>query len=232
MMRGHEFKGPVAVCLEPRAPGHPGHQHTPPVLGCGLGRAPGSSSRRAFGFGSQSHKGERPHPRGARDSRPALQRRVNRRAGGPAWPPGSTGRLRRNGAHLSCGAFSRTWGKILTEKQKTRKLPHSYPDGPEQTTAAFSSRLQIPSRASRLRRDALAENTQHRPCLPMRSGVPVPRFSPLIVTFVHGIPSFGEMPVTRGGGRNRDITPVTPVAETGRRAPQPVRREEQRLSAT
>lgn len=23
-MRGHEFKGPVAVCLEPRAPGHPG----------------------------------------------------------------------------------------------------------------------------------------------------------------------------------------------------------------
>lgn len=41
--------------------------------------------------------------------------------------------------------------------------------------------------------------------LPMRSTGPVPRFSPLIVTFVHGIPSFGEMPVTRGGCRDRDI---------------------------
>lgn len=40
---------------------------------------------------------------------------------------------------------------------------------------------------------------------PMRSAGPVPRFSPLIVTFVHGMPSFGEMPVTRGGCRDRDI---------------------------
>lgn len=39
----------------------------------------------------------------------------------------------------------------------------------------------------------------------MRSAGPVPRFSPLIVTFVHGMPSFGEMPVTRGGCRDRDI---------------------------
>lgn len=43
--------------------------------------------------------------------------------------------------------------------------------------------------------------------LPMRSVGPVPRFSPLIVTFVHGIPSFGEMPVTSGGCRDRDIVP-------------------------
>lgn len=39
----------------------------------------------------------------------------------------------------------------------------------------------------------------------MRSVGPVPRFSPLIVTLVHGMPSFGEMPVTSGGCRERDI---------------------------
>lgn len=43
---------------------------------------------------------------------------------------------------------------------------------------------------------------------PMRSAGPVPRFSPRIVTFVHGMPSFGEMPVTRGGCRDRDIVLV------------------------
>lgn len=41
--------------------------------------------------------------------------------------------------------------------------------------------------------------------LPMRSVGPVPRFSPLIVTLVQGIPSFGEMPVTSGGCRDRDM---------------------------
>lgn len=39
----------------------------------------------------------------------------------------------------------------------------------------------------------------------MRSVGPVPRFSPLIVTLVQGIPSFGEMPVTSGGCRDRDM---------------------------
>lgn len=42
----------------------------------------------------------------------------------------------------------------------------------------------------------------------MRSVGPIPRFSPLIVTLVHGIPSFGEMPVTSGGWRERDIVIV------------------------
>lgn len=39
----------------------------------------------------------------------------------------------------------------------------------------------------------------------MRSVGPVPKFSPLIVTFVHEMPSLGEMPVTRGGCRARDM---------------------------
>lgn len=41
--------------------------------------------------------------------------------------------------------------------------------------------------------------------LPMRSGGPVPRFSPRMVTLVHATPSLGEMPVTNGGWRARDI---------------------------
>lgn len=39
----------------------------------------------------------------------------------------------------------------------------------------------------------------------MRSGGPVPRFSPRMVTLVHATPSLGEMPVTKGGWRARDI---------------------------
>lgn len=39
----------------------------------------------------------------------------------------------------------------------------------------------------------------------MRSLGPVPRFSPRIVTLVHGVPSLGEMPVTSGGCRARDM---------------------------
>lgn len=41
--------------------------------------------------------------------------------------------------------------------------------------------------------------------LPIRSAGPVPRFSPRIVTLVHAAPSLGEMPVTSGGGRARDM---------------------------
>lgn len=44
--------------------------------------------------------------------------------------------------------------------------------------------------------------------LPMRSVGPVPRFSPLIVTFVHEMPSLGEMPVTSGGCRARDMMSI------------------------
>lgn len=44
--------------------------------------------------------------------------------------------------------------------------------------------------------------------LPMRSVGPVPKFSPLIVTFVHEMPSLGEMPVTSGGCRARDMMTV------------------------
>lgn len=40
---------------------------------------------------------------------------------------------------------------------------------------------------------------------PMRSLGPVPRFSPRIVTLVHGVPSLGEIPVTSGGCRARDM---------------------------
>lgn len=39
----------------------------------------------------------------------------------------------------------------------------------------------------------------------MRSGGPMPRFSPRMVTLVHATPSLGEMPVTNGGWRARDI---------------------------
>lgn len=39
----------------------------------------------------------------------------------------------------------------------------------------------------------------------MRSGGPVPKFSPRMVTLVHATPSLGEMPVTNGGWRARDI---------------------------
>lgn len=41
--------------------------------------------------------------------------------------------------------------------------------------------------------------------LPRRSVGPVPKFSPLIVTFVHAMPSLGEIPVTSGGCRARDM---------------------------
>lgn len=41
--------------------------------------------------------------------------------------------------------------------------------------------------------------------LPMRSGGPVPRFSPRMVTLVHATPSLGEIPVTNGGRRPRNI---------------------------
>lgn len=41
--------------------------------------------------------------------------------------------------------------------------------------------------------------------LPIRSAGPVPRFSPRIVTLVQAAPSLGEMPVTSGGGRARDM---------------------------
>lgn len=39
----------------------------------------------------------------------------------------------------------------------------------------------------------------------MRSGGPVPRFSPRMVTLVQATPSLGEMPVTNGGWRARDM---------------------------
>lgn len=42
----------------------------------------------------------------------------------------------------------------------------------------------------------------------MRSVGPVPKFSPLIVTFVHEMPSLGEMPVTSGGCRARDMMSI------------------------
>lgn len=41
--------------------------------------------------------------------------------------------------------------------------------------------------------------------LPMRSAGPVPRFSPRMVTLVQAAPSLGEMPVTSGGWRARDM---------------------------
>lgn len=44
--------------------------------------------------------------------------------------------------------------------------------------------------------------------LPRRSAGPVPKFSPLIVTFVHEMPSLGEIPVTSGGCRARDMMTV------------------------
>lgn len=42
----------------------------------------------------------------------------------------------------------------------------------------------------------------------MRSVGPVPKFSPLIVTFVQEMPSLGEIPVTSGGCRARDMTSI------------------------
>lgn len=44
--------------------------------------------------------------------------------------------------------------------------------------------------------------------LPIRSVGPVPKFSPLIVTFVHEMPSLGEIPVTSGGCRARDMMTI------------------------
>lgn len=41
--------------------------------------------------------------------------------------------------------------------------------------------------------------------LPIRSAGPVPRFSPRMVTLVQAAPSLGEMPVTKGGWRARDM---------------------------
>lgn len=41
--------------------------------------------------------------------------------------------------------------------------------------------------------------------LPIRSVGPVPRLSPRMVTLVQAGPSLGEMPVTNGGWRGRDM---------------------------
>lgn len=49
----------------------------------------------------------------------------------------------------------------------------------------------------------------------MRSGGPVPRFSPRMVTLVHATPSLGEMPVTNGGWRARDIVPWSKKRRAG-----------------
>lgn len=56
--------------------------------------------------------------------------------------------------------------------------------------------------------------------VPIRSVGPVPRLSPRMVTLVQAVPSLGEMPVTNGGWRGRDMADRSLPRDTMRKTHQ------------